>query len=161
MWTCCWLADRLKGRQAWALATDKRTDVWSQDFILWKINSGLWAVVWAGLWNKRVWADYEQLLRPVFSLFRGQKILKKSFWKHYSVRTEKLHNTFFHNFFLYFLKPKKVKKIGFLGLKFEWNRLLMAILRFFYSVTSLLEHSQQNIDICLTLSYNAICLFIC
>ena len=46
--------------------TDKRTDVWSRDFIIWKINSGLWAVVWAGLWNKRVWADYEQLLRPVF-----------------------------------------------------------------------------------------------
>ena len=27
---------------------------------------------WAVL--KKVWADYEQLLRPVFSLFRGQKI---------------------------------------------------------------------------------------
>ena len=52
--------------------TDKRTDVWSRDFIIWKINSGLWAVVWAGLWNKRVLANYEQLLRPVFSLFRGQ-----------------------------------------------------------------------------------------
>ena len=55
--------------------TDKRTDVWSWDFIIWKINSGLWAVVWAGLWNKRVWAEYEQLLRPVFSLFRGKKKL--------------------------------------------------------------------------------------
>ena len=53
--------------------TDKRTDVWSQQFPIWKINSGLWAVVWAGMWNKRVWADYEQLLRPVFSLFQGQK----------------------------------------------------------------------------------------
>ena len=29
--------------------TDKRRDVWSQDFIIWKINSGLWALVWAGL----------------------------------------------------------------------------------------------------------------
>ena len=29
--------------------TDKRTDVWSRDFMIWKINSGLWAVVWAGL----------------------------------------------------------------------------------------------------------------
>ena len=57
-------------------STDKRTDVWSRDFIIWKINSGQWAVVWAGLWNKRVWADYEQLLRPVFSLFRGQKKIK-------------------------------------------------------------------------------------
>ena len=47
--------------------TDKRTDVWSRDFIIWKINSGLWSVVWAGLWNKRVWADYERILRAFFS----------------------------------------------------------------------------------------------
>ena len=59
--------------------TDKRTDVWSQDFIIWKINSGLWAVVWAGQWEKRFWADYEQVLRPVFSLFRGQKKLLNFF----------------------------------------------------------------------------------
>ena len=55
------------------LITGKRTDVWSRDFIIWKINSRLWALgsglVWTGLWKKRVWADYEQLLRPVFSLF--------------------------------------------------------------------------------------------
>ena len=53
--------------------TDKRADVWSRDFIIWKIKSGLWAVVWAGIWNKRVWADYEQLLMPVFSIFRSQR----------------------------------------------------------------------------------------
>ena len=58
---------------ALANATDKRTDVWSRDFMIWKINFGLWAMAWAGLWEKRVWADFEQLLRPVFSLFRGQK----------------------------------------------------------------------------------------
>ena len=52
---------------------------------------GCGPLVWAGLWNKRVWADYEQLLRPVFSLFRGQKKFLKFFWKHHSVRTEKLH----------------------------------------------------------------------
>ena len=28
----------------------------------WAVGS---AVVWAGLWNKRVLADYQQLLRPV------------------------------------------------------------------------------------------------
>ena len=28
--------------------TDKRTDVWSRDFLIWKINFGLWAVAWAG-----------------------------------------------------------------------------------------------------------------
>jgi hypothetical protein len=49
--------------QSFSDITDKRTDVWFRDFIIWKINSGLWAVVWAGLWNKRVWADYEQLLK--------------------------------------------------------------------------------------------------
>ena len=82
---------------------------------------GCGPLVWAGLWNKRVWADCEQLLRPIFSLFRGQKNILIFFWKHHSVRTEKLHR-------------KKVKKIflgGFsfffqknhfhLGLKFEWN----------------------------------------
>ena len=54
-------------------STDKRADVWSRDFMIWKINFGLWAVAWAGLWNKRVWADYEQLLRPVFFSFSGPK----------------------------------------------------------------------------------------
>ena len=44
--------------------------------MIWKINFGLWAVAWAGLWDKRVWADYEQLFKPVFSLFRGQKKFK-------------------------------------------------------------------------------------
>ena len=91
-------------------STDKRTDVGSRDFKIWKINSGLWAVVWAG--KKMVWADYEQLLRPVFSIFRV--------------------NIFFENnlasalkscikpFFLiskFFLSPDKVKKTSFLRAK--------------------------------------------
>ena len=80
--------------------TDKRTDVWSRDFMIWKVNFGLWAVAWAGLCNKRVWANYEQLLRPVFSLFRGQKKIQIFFWKHHSFCTEKLQR-------------KKVKKIYF------------------------------------------------
>ena len=59
------------------LITDKRTDVWSQDFIISMKNQ--FRVVGCGLWSgqdceiKKVWADYEQLLRPVFSLFWGQK----------------------------------------------------------------------------------------
>ena len=61
------------------LTTDKRTDVWSQDFMIWRINIGLWAVAWAGEWEKRVWVDYEQLLRHVFSLFQGQKNILKFF----------------------------------------------------------------------------------
>ena len=42
-------------------------------------NSGLWAMVWAGLWNKRVWADYEQLLRLFFLSLYEQKIKLKFF----------------------------------------------------------------------------------
>ena len=53
-------------------STDKRTDVWTRDFIPWKINFGLWAVAWAELWNKRVSADYEQLFWVVFLIFHGQ-----------------------------------------------------------------------------------------
>ena len=53
--------------------TDKRTDVWSRNFLIWKINFGLWAVAWAGLWEKGVWADSEQLFWVVFSIFHGQK----------------------------------------------------------------------------------------
>ena len=41
--------------------TDKRTDAWSWDFIIWKNNSGLWAVAWARLWEKR----------PIMSNFWG------------------------------------------------------------------------------------------
>ena len=55
---------------------DKRTDVWSRNFMIWKINFEPWAVAWAGQWEKRVWADYEQLLRPIFSLFGGQIFFK-------------------------------------------------------------------------------------
>ena len=65
-------------------ATDKRTDVWSRDFMIWRIIFGLWAVAWAGQWEKRVWADYEQLLRPIFSLFWGQRKnfkFKKKNWR--------------------------------------------------------------------------------
>ena len=64
-------------------ATNKRTDVWSRDFIIWKINSGLRAVVWAGLWNKRVWtlgrlwATFE----AIFFAFLGSKFFLRFFLK--------------------------------------------------------------------------------
>ena len=64
-----------------------RNNVWSRDFIIWKTNSGLWA----GLWNQRVWADYEQLLRPAFLRFYERKINLKLFWKYFKVHPEKLH----------------------------------------------------------------------
>jgi hypothetical protein len=40
-------------------------------------------------------ADYEQLLRAVFSCFGGQKKIFFFFLKHCSVRTEKLHKISF------------------------------------------------------------------
>ena len=64
-----------------AAATDKRSDVWSRNIIIWKINFGLWADAWAGLWEKGVWADSEQLFWVVFSIFHGQKIRRRKFFK--------------------------------------------------------------------------------
>ena len=61
----------------WIQTTDKRTDVWSRNFMTWKINFGLLAVAWAGQWEKGVWADSEQLFWVVFSIFHGQK---KKIW---------------------------------------------------------------------------------
>ena len=52
--------------QSYVMNTDKETDVSWDIFIIWKINSGLWAVGWARLWKKKVWADCEQLCRPFF-----------------------------------------------------------------------------------------------
>ena len=69
----------------------QRTDVWSPNFMIWKINLGLWAVAWAGLWEKGVWDDSEQLFWVVFSIFHGQKNFFFDFFLHCSVRTEKLH----------------------------------------------------------------------
>ena len=60
--------------------TDKRTDVWSRKFLIWKINFGLWADAWAGPWEKGVWADSEQLFWVVFSIFHGQKFKKIYFF---------------------------------------------------------------------------------
>ena len=102
--------------------TDKRTDVWSRDFILWKINSGQWAVVWAGLWNKRVWADYKQLLRPVFSLFRGQKNFKIFFENTIATALKSYIILFLQKKILLIFWTRKSEKTGFfLGLTFEWN----------------------------------------
>ena len=41
---------------------------------------------------KKIWgADYEQLLRPVFLCFHGQKMNLDFFGKYCSIRTKKLH----------------------------------------------------------------------
>ena len=119
------------------------------------MENQFWAVAWAGLWEKRVWVNYEQLLRPVFSHFRGQKKNLKIVWKHYSVRTEKLHNTFFTIFLFLFFNPKKWKKNNFFRAKiwveFECkhmkvgNRLLLAILCYVgrQVITHKLDHRKK------------------
>ena len=93
--------------------TDKRTDTWWDIFMIWKIDFGCglgWAV------GKKVWADYEQLLREVFSTFCVQK--RKKIWKHCSVRTEKLHRKKVKIFFIFFGKNFFFQKNQFfLGLK--------------------------------------------
>ena len=60
--------------------TDKRTDVWSRDFMIWKINLGF------GL-DCGIKATFEAR----FSNSLGSKKIYKFFWKHHSVRIEKLH----------------------------------------------------------------------
>ena len=52
--------------------------------------------------KKKVWADYEQILRVVFSCFQGQFVLK-FFQKHFSIRTKKLHKMMLKQYF-FFLK---------------------------------------------------------
>ena len=54
-----------------------------------------WAVWAAGpVLKKRLGADYEQIFRVFFSCFQGQIFFLIFFWKHYSIHTKKLHNTF-------------------------------------------------------------------
>jgi len=57
--------------------------------------------------KKKNWANYEQLLRLVFSCFRGQKNMLNFFLKHCSIRTKKLHNMSFIIFFFWFKKNGK------------------------------------------------------
>ena len=71
--------------------TDKRTDVWSRNFIIWEINFGLLADAWAAPWEKGVWADSEQLFLGGFFNLSWAKNLKKNKILHCSVRTEKVH----------------------------------------------------------------------
>ena len=82
------------------------------DWVFYKTETKIWAVGCGLGWTvlKKVWADYEQLLREVFSTFCGQKKIKFFFWKHCSVCTKKLHR-------------KKVKKnYFFLGRIFFFRK---------------------------------------
>ena len=69
---------------------------------IYNMKNQFWAVGCRLGWTvkKKVWADYEQLLRPGFLNLYGQKIKLNNFLKYCRVRTEKLHR----------IKVKKVKK---------------------------------------------------
>ena len=55
-------------RTAVSISVDKRTDVWSRDFIIWNINSGL---------DCEIKESGPIMSKVFFSLFQGQK---KNFW---------------------------------------------------------------------------------
>jgi hypothetical protein len=67
----------------------------------WALGCGLGCTV-----KKKVWADYEQLLRPVFLLFRGQNFFLNLF-----ENTEKLHYTFFIKMFSKFYFDFEIVKL--------------------------------------------------
>ena len=71
--------------------TNKRTDAWWDIFMIWKIDFWLLAVAWAGLWEKRFGPIMSNFWGRFFQLFVVKKKILKIFWKHCSVRTEKLH----------------------------------------------------------------------
>ena len=106
--------------------TDKTTNVWSHAFLIWKITFGRWAVAWAGLWEKGVWANSEQHFWVFFFNFSWAK---KKNWKHCSVRTEKLHwkklKIFFGKNFFFSEKPFFLGLCNYMEVR---NRLLLAIL---------------------------------
>ena len=57
-------------------STDKRTDVWSRDFLKWKINSGQWAEGWAGLWKKGVGPIMSNFRGPFFKVFMNKTLIQ-------------------------------------------------------------------------------------
>ena len=73
--------------------TDKETDASWDIFMIWKINSGQWAVGCGLGWTVKkkglgqLWATFEAR----FLSFYGQKMNLKFFWKYFRVHTEKLH----------------------------------------------------------------------
>ena len=90
--------------------TDKRTGAWWDIFMIWKIDFGLLAVGWAGLWNKRCGPIMSNFWGRFFSTFCGKK--------HCSVRTEKLHRKKVKKIFIFFGKNFFFQKNQFfVGLK--------------------------------------------
>ena len=85
--------------------------------MIWKIDFGLWAVAWAGPWEKGVWADSEQLFLVFFSIFHWQKKIIFDFFLHFSVRTEKLHKIKLKFFKKNFGKKIYLRKTSFFRAK--------------------------------------------
>ena len=53
--------------------TDKGTDAWWDIFMIWKIDFGLLAVAWTGLWEKRFGPIMSNFWGRFFQLFVGKK----------------------------------------------------------------------------------------
>ena len=110
----------------------------------WAVGCGLgWTVGKKGL--GQLWATFE----ACFFTFSGSKKNLKFFWKHYSVRTEKLHNTSFtkKKFFSYF-EPEKVKKPGFFRAKiwveFECKYIKVGTRPLFFSLVFTHENLKER-----------------
>ena len=60
-----------------AAITEKKTEAWWDIFMTWKIDFGLLAVAWAGLWNKMFGPIMSNFWGRFFQLFVGKKKKKK------------------------------------------------------------------------------------
>ena len=104
---------------------------------LWNRNWDL-SWIWAGwhYWKKEIWANYEQLFRPVFSSFHGQKKIKNC-----SVRNKKLHKV-------------KLKENIFYKKKYRQRNLTAGLLYNDYNTTYLFSSRMSSIFMmALTRSY--------
>ena len=77
----CWWsvsrARRIRGGQGGICTIDKETDASWKIFVC-NMKNQLWAVACGLGCEKNIWADYEQLLRPIFfRVFMGKKLIKK------------------------------------------------------------------------------------
>jgi hypothetical protein len=74
------------------------------------VGCGLWAVSWWAGQKKKVWANYEQVLRTIFFIFLGSKkfnfFYKKVFMQLFSAEAIVFSKRF--NFFY----PENMKKIA-------------------------------------------------
>jgi hypothetical protein len=104
-WRSCAASLGLKVFWSRIYTTDKRTDAWWDIFMIWKIDFGLLAVGWAGLWNKKFGPIMSNFWGRFFQLFVGKKKKKN-----------------FENILASALKSCIEKKVNFLIFLFFWGK---------------------------------------